>query len=319
MAADLQLEERLRRDLTANVAHELRTPLSVLQAETTALADGVVEWSPQLARSFEEEVARLSRLVEDLGTLAAAESASLNIEWLPVRLDHLAAESAERLRHRLEGRRVSLELHLSPVTIIGDADRIEQIVANLLGNAARYVMEGGVVQVVVEDNNQPKLVVSDNGPGIPEAERAKIFDRFARGSTAVGVVGSGIGLAVVQELAAAHGATVQLRPSAQGGSEFTVTFPAAESRRDPSGLFSTRSTHRFDRALTPTVSDGHMTCPTPQLTFSPVTSGAGTDSGKEVTPMAKTHPASFSRDRDHDRDTEKSDKNDDSRDDSRDN
>jgi two-component system sensor histidine kinase BaeS len=225
MAADLQLEERLRRELTANVAHELRTPLSILQAQTTALADRIIEWSPDLARSFEEEVARLSRLVEDLGILAAAQSASLTIERVPVRLDHLVRDAVERLQHRFHQRRISLQLDLSPATILGDADRVEQIIANLLGNAARYVQPAGVVRVIVADDKKPKLVVSDNGPGIPESERAQIFERFARGSTAAGVAGSGIGLAVVQELVSAHGGTVELQASPEGGSEFTVTFP----------------------------------------------------------------------------------------------
>jgi signal transduction histidine kinase len=272
MSFELQLEDRLRRDLTANVAHELRTPVSILQVQTSALTDGVTDWSPAAARSIEEEVARLSRLVEDLGTLAEAESASLSMEMEPVRIDHLATDAAQRLRHRFDERAISLELDVSPVTVIGDADRIAEIIYNLLTNAARYAQQDGEVRIVVADESQPTLIVSDNGPGIPPEEQAAVFERFARGSTAAGVSGSGIGLAVVQELVAAHGGTIQLRRSPEDGSEFTIKFPPVNT--DP---FSTESTQRLDSSLTSGVSNGHMTRWPPPRTLRPVSRPAGAE------------------------------------------
>jgi signal transduction histidine kinase len=284
MSSDLRLEDQLRRDLTANVAHELRTPLSILQVQTSALADGVADWSPAAARSLEEEVARLGRLVEDLGTLAEAQSASLSIEMAPVRLDHLATDVTQRLGHRFDERRIRTTLDVSPVTVVGDPDRISQIISNLLTNAARYARQGGEVRIVVCDKDQPTLVVSDNGPGIPEREQAAIFERFARGSTAAGVPGSGIGLAVVQELVRAHGGTIQLRRSAEGGSEFIIRFPPVHA--DP---FSTGSTPRLDSSPTSGVSDGHMTRRTPPRSLRPVSRHAGGETQEGGDPHGQDH------------------------------
>jgi two-component system sensor histidine kinase BaeS len=114
MATNLQLEDQPRRGLTANVAHELRTPLSILQAQTVALSEGLIDWTPELALSFADEVSRLTRLVEDLGTLAPAEPASLSLKREPLRLDHAAIDIAERLRYRFDQRHVALRLWVTP-------------------------------------------------------------------------------------------------------------------------------------------------------------------------------------------------------------
>jgi signal transduction histidine kinase len=266
MAADLQRQDQLRRGLTATVAHELRTPLSILQAQTVALSEGVIDWTPEVAGSFAEEVGRLSRMVEDLGTLAAAEAASLNLTREPLRLDHVAIDTVERLRHRLDQRDITLRLDLSPTVIVGDVDRIEQIVTNLLSNAARYTQTGGTVRLSVASGaGRATLTVSDSGPGIPEAERARVFERFARGSNAAGVPGTGIGLAVVNELVAAHGGTVALDGSPEGGSRFTVNLPLPGA--EPPILSSfTGSTQQPDQVSTPAVSNSHVTPPTPSDT-----------------------------------------------------
>jgi signal transduction histidine kinase len=259
MAADLQRQDQLRRGLTANVAHELRTPLSILQAQTVALSEGIIDWTPEVAGSFAEEVGRLSRLVEDLGTLAAAEAASLNLTRDPLRLDHVAIDTVERLRHRLDQRNITLRLDLSPTVIVGDVDRIEQIVTNLVSNAARYTQTGGTVRMIVGScAGWATLTVSDSGPGIPEAERVRVFERFARGSSAAGVPGTGIGLAVVRELVAAHGGTVTLDASPEGGSRFTVSVPAPSAEYTSESSF-TGSTQQPDQVSTPAVSNSHMT------------------------------------------------------------
>lgn len=253
MAADLELEDRLRGALTADVAHELRTPLAVLQAQITALEDGVTDWSPEVASSLGEEVTRLSRLVEDVGTLAAAEAAGLGIGSAPVRLDHVAADTAERLGYLFERQGVALAVDLHPATVSGDADRLGQVTANLLANAARYTPRGGTVQLAVAAQAALATVtVTDTGPGVAPEERERIFDRFVRGAAASGTAGSGIGLAVVRELVTAHGGRVRVTDAPGGGSRFVVTLPAAPAAPDP-----TATTHDPDTHPTGGVSHGN--------------------------------------------------------------
>ena len=246
MADDLELEDQLRRSFAARVAHELRTPLSILQAETAALADGVITWSPEVARSFDEEVGRLARLVQDLGSLSSAEAAALTINRVPVRLDHIALETSERLEHHFVARNVDLRVHAEPATILGDADRIEQIIGNLLLNGARYTPSGGWVELsVTNSDDQALLAVHDSGPGIPAEERERVFEDFVRGSTSTGVPGSGVGLAVVRELVRAHHGTVQIDSSAEQGCRFVVTLDALPTVGER-GPISTRTTRGPD-------------------------------------------------------------------------
>jgi two-component system sensor histidine kinase BaeS len=234
MAADLEREDELRRNLTANVAHELRTPLTILRTQTAALADGVSDWSPAVACSIDEEAMRLSRLVEDLGTMASADAASLTIESAPVRLDRVVGDELRRLHHRFEAKGMHVHAGLRPSWVIGDWARLGQVAGNLLVNAARYGRPAGAVTVEVAPHSSVvTLTVSDDGPGIPEEERDQIFGQFARGSTAKGVEGSGIGLAVVRELVAAHSGKISVGRSIQGGAEFTVTFPKAPAEPEP--------------------------------------------------------------------------------------
>ena len=250
MAGDLELEDQLRRSLAAHVAHELRTPLSILQAETAALADGVTTWSPQLARSFDEEVGRLARLVQDLGSLSSAEAASLTINRVPVRLDHIALETSERLEHHFIARHVELRVNVAATTILGDADRIEQIIGNLLLNGVRYTPSGGWVELSVESSDgRALLAVQDSGPGIPPEERALVFEDFVRGSTSAGVPGSGVGLAVVRELVRAHNGTVQIDSSPEQGCRFVVSFDAVPMVGEREAI-STRTTHGPDAQRT---------------------------------------------------------------------
>jgi two-component system sensor histidine kinase BaeS len=258
MADDLELQDQLRRSLAANVAHELRTPLSILQAETSALADGVTTWSPKLASSFDEEVGRLTRLVQDLGSLSSADAATLTIHRVPVRLDHVAVETSARLRHHFDARQVSLRVSVEPATILGDADRIEQIIGNLLLNGARYTPSGGWVETSVACvDGRAVLAVRDNGPGIPAEEREQVFERFVRGSTATGVPGSGVGLAVVRELVRAHGGTVEIDDSVELGCRFVVSFEAVSA--STSASISTRTTRGRDARRTADLSTEEQT------------------------------------------------------------
>ena len=226
MARQLDRAEQLRRSLVADVAHELRTPLSILQGELEAIVDGV--FTPDAARlaSLRDEVLRLSRLVDDLGVLATSEAAGLTLQPETSALDEVLADTAAALRPRIEGQGLHLELQLQPVTADVDRTRVYQMVANLLGNAAKYAGEAGTVTLGLRAEGADAVIdVIDDGPGIPADELPHVFDRFWRGSTATGTSGTGIGLAVVAAIAEAHQGRTHASREPGRGSRFTVTLP----------------------------------------------------------------------------------------------
>jgi two-component system, OmpR family, sensor histidine kinase BaeS len=226
MADNLARQDQLRRDVVADVAHELRTPVAVLQAGHEALLDGVIDTSSAQLSSLRDEVLRLARLVDDLHTLAAAEAAALQLSSQPCDLAEIAAAAADSLAGRFEAADVTLEQRLTPVSVLVDALRMHQVVTNLLGNALKFTPTGGRVTLKAGPaGRQARLSVADTGAGIPEDELPRIFDRFWRGRQAAGVAGSGIGLAVVAELVRAHGGTVTATSTPGHGTEVVVTLP----------------------------------------------------------------------------------------------
>jgi two-component system, OmpR family, sensor histidine kinase BaeS len=228
MADHLDREDQLRRNLVADVAHELRTPLTILQGSTEALLDGVDQPTPQVLGSLNDEVTRLRRLVGDLETLAAAEAAGLRPRADPVDLADIAASAADLLRPLAEDRGTSITVVLEPAAVIGDADRLHQIAVNLIANAVKFTPAGGAITISTgSDGSSARLEVIDNGPGIPDDDLPHVFERFWRGANGDKASGSGIGLAVVAELVAAHHGTVTAANAPSGGARFTVTLPAA--------------------------------------------------------------------------------------------
>lgn len=228
MADSLEREDRLRRELVADVAHELRTPIAVMQGETEALADGITPPSPEALASLHEEVVRLARLVDDLQTLASARAAGLELTRRALDLGRVAADAAESLASQFRTRGIDLLLELPPTAVIGDPHRLHQIAVNLLTNAAKFTPAGGQVTVRTSTaEGYAVLEVTDSGPGIPHDEREAIWRRFYRGSAGLSGTGSGIGLAVVKELVDAHDGTVRLETPEAGGARFVVRLPAS--------------------------------------------------------------------------------------------
>jgi signal transduction histidine kinase len=228
MAGALEREDTLRRTLVADLAHELRTPVAVLQAQLEGIAAGVVALDGAAVESLSEEVAELSRLIEDLRILAEADAAGLRIRREPVDLAEVASRAAARLAPFFVERGVHLDLQLGATKVLGDTDRLEQVLLNLLSNAAKFSAPGSEVLLrVAVEQGEGRLVVADHGRGIPPDEHRRIFDRFYRGAAAGGTSGSGIGLAVVSLLVAAHGGRISLSSSVGDGSVFTVHLVAA--------------------------------------------------------------------------------------------
>jgi two-component system, OmpR family, sensor histidine kinase BaeS len=228
MADTLTAQEQLRRDLVANVAHELRTPVAVLQANTEALLDGLLAHTPEQTASLHEEVLRLGRMVEDLQTLAAAEAAALHLDRQPCDLARVAASAAEDWEASFAAAGVCFTRRLDPAPVLGDPVRLHQVIDNLLSNALKFTPSGGTVRMGLSaPDGQARLEVSDTGPGIAPEDQEHVFDRWWRAPGAAHTSGSGIGLAVAAELVRAHQGTIEVASEPGSGSAFTLTLPLA--------------------------------------------------------------------------------------------
>ena len=228
MASTLEREGELRAKLITDVAHELRTPLTILRGQTEALVDGVTEPDPASLGSLHEEVLRLTRLVGDLETLAAADAAGLQLEHEPVDLADIAAGAVATVRSGADAHGPAFALDLRPAPALGDPGRLHQIALNLLSNASKFTPRSGTITVRTwSDGAGTHLQVADTGPGFADGEADHVFDRFWQGSVAKGLGGSGVGLSVAAELAAAHGGSLTAENGATGGASFTLTVRAA--------------------------------------------------------------------------------------------
>ncbi len=228
MADTLDRQEQLRRDLVADVAHELRTPVAILQAGHEALLDGVVEATPDQLTSLRDEVLRLARMVDDLQTLAAADAATLQLSLRRCDLAEVTAAAMDSLAGRFEAADLSVERQLAPAPVRADPRWLHQVITNLLTNALKFTPAGGQVRIESETACPGAVLrVTDTGPGIPEDELPHIFERFWRGRQAMQTSGSGIGLAVAAELARAHGGQLTASSEPGQGTQMTLSLPAA--------------------------------------------------------------------------------------------
>ncbi|NBM19034.1 HAMP domain-containing protein [Streptomyces sp. GC420] len=228
MADDVTRAEEARRRLAADVAHELRTPLAALQAGLEELRDGYADPGPERLAVLHDQTLRLGRTVGDLAELAEAESVRLSLRRTDADLTEIVRGAlAEREPElRAAGLTVGDAVGGDPLHVYVDADRLHQALGNLLSNAARYCRPGDTVTVTTRAEDGAAVVeVADTGPGIPAEELPRVFERLWRGSGARRTAGSGIGLAVVRELVAAHGGTVTAHSGPEGGARFVVRLP----------------------------------------------------------------------------------------------
>jgi len=231
MAVRLQSTAVQRRSFLADVTHELRTPLTVIQGTLEGLIDGVYPADSERLTGILEETHLLARLIDDLRTLALAESGALTLRREPVDLAALAAETTGWLRARADAGgvrfRTDLAPNLPPVSL--DPARLREVLENLLANALRYTPPGGEVRVRCAPADAAggawvTLAVEDTGAGIDPAELPHIFERFAHGRDSSG---TGLGLAIVKDLVEAHGGRVTARSALGQGTTIECTFPAA--------------------------------------------------------------------------------------------
>ncbi len=234
MAASLAKAEEMRRNLVADVAHELRTPLAVLRADLEALQDGVYEPSAERLSALREEADLLARLVADLQELSLVEAGQLALERRPTDLAQLCRQVVAAMEPQAAGLGVALTVGRADegATSLADADRIGQVLRNLVANALRYTGAGG--SVTVECSRQgsgpaPRVTISvqDTGAGISPEDLPHVFERFYRGekSRSRSTGGAGLGLAIARHLVEAHGGRIWAESTLGQGSTFYVELP----------------------------------------------------------------------------------------------
>lgn len=260
MVDELALADQRRRNLTADVAHELRTPLQIIQGNLEGLVDGVYEPTPEHLQATLGEARLLARLVEDLRVLSQAEAGQLPMEWEPVDVGELLADVATSFSGQAQSAGVQVSVTISgrwqlfdvpvdpilddsagsspaadtsgpPLLVRGDYGRLEQVLGNLVANALRYTPAGGSIRLAADAAGAGvRITVADTGEGIPAADLPFIFDRFWRSDRArthVSGAGSGLGLAIARQLIQGHGGTIAVASVPGQGTTFTISLHSA--------------------------------------------------------------------------------------------
>jgi two-component system sensor histidine kinase BaeS len=227
MAARLEAEEARRRRLLADLGHELRTPIAVIEGHLEAVLDGVYPADRAHLDPILDETRVLERLVDDLRTVSLAEAGSLSLHREPVDLRHLIDEVVGVLRPRIEaaGARVTVEVDPSMPELELDPVRINQVLANLLDNALRYTPASGVVHVTARRAGAlVEIEVADEGPGLAPELRESLFDRFVKAPDSPG---SGLGLAIAKAIVEAHGGHIRAEAATPHGTAIVLALPLA--------------------------------------------------------------------------------------------
>jgi signal transduction histidine kinase len=236
MTHELERAEEQRRNLTADVAHELRTPLHIIQGNLEGILDGVYQPTAEHINDILDETRQLARLIEDLRVLSLAESGQLALHTEIIAVDEFLADLATSFSAQAESKGIHLCIakndHLEGLTVNADVGRLYQVLGNLLVNALRYTPPGGSITLQGERvQDFVRLKVSDTGQGIAPEDLPSIFDRFWRGDPArsrTEGVGGGLGLAIARQLVLAHGGRIEVESEVGRGTTFTVLLPAGD-------------------------------------------------------------------------------------------
>jgi two-component system OmpR family sensor kinase/two-component system sensor histidine kinase BaeS len=225
MTARLEQQEKQRRDLMADVAHELRTPLSIMRGRLEGLVDGVYPRDDQTLVLLVEETKHLERLVEDLRTLAHAEGGTLKLQRESTDLAVLLEDAVRAFVAQADARGIALTASSPADLPLMEIDpvRVREVLANLIANALRHTPRGGRVTVSAEPaGTRMRVTVRDTGAGISPEDLPKIFDRFTKG---VDSAGSGLGLAIARNLVVAHGGEITAESQLEKGTTIAFTLP----------------------------------------------------------------------------------------------
>lgn len=236
MATDLGRIDVTRAQMLGDLAHEMRTPVTTLGAYLEAISDGVEQADAPTLAMLLDQVARLARLSEDIALVTTAEEGRLTMRRKTIAVEQILTDATAPAVARYAARGVDLEVRVaqtaSTAMVDADPDRIAQVLTNLLDNALRHTPTGGRVVVMVDRLGAAiRLVVADDGEGIPAEHLAHVFDRFYRVDTARDRAhgGSGVGLAIAKAITEAHQGTITVHSDGSGqGAVFTIVLPAAQ-------------------------------------------------------------------------------------------
>ena len=237
MVEELERSDQQRRNLTADVAHELRTPLHIIQGNLEGIIDGVYAPTEGHIAATLDETRSLARLVEDLRTLSRAEAGQLPLICESANLHDLLADVRTSFSGQAEAAGVSLLLDLhcdEPLLVWGDVGRLDQVLSNLVANALRYTPQGGRIEIAAGRLEGGVWVhVADTGVGISPEDLPYVFDRFWKGDrsrTRAEGAGSGLGLAIARQLVHAHGGTIEVSSILGEGTTFRIELPVERTR-----------------------------------------------------------------------------------------
>jgi len=228
MASSLEQQEKLRKQLTTDVAHELRTPLTTVSSHLEAMIEGVWEPTEDRLRSCYEEIGRITGLVSDLESLSKVEVD--NLKLTRTNEDLLEILNAIKYNFEIETRKKQIEFTVTGTSVIAsiDKDRIYQVIVNLVSNAIHYTPEGGSIRCNISKTElEAILEISDSGIGISEADLPYIFERFYRTDKSRNrrTGGAGIGLTIAKSIVLAHGGSIEVESESSLGSRFIVRLP----------------------------------------------------------------------------------------------
>jgi signal transduction histidine kinase len=228
LAETLDNQEKLRKRLTADVAHELRTPLAVLQGHIEAMIDGVWEADSKRLKSVHEEITRLGRMVGDLEKLTRFESESLILEKSEFDLSELINSISVNFEKECINKNIEVSIKDKSVNVFADKDKISQVVINLMSNAVKFTDNGGRIHISIEDDmDNAVIAVSDTGKGIAPLDKPHIFERFYRADISRNRLtgGSGIGLTIAKAIIEAHKGLIDVESEIGEGTRFVMTIP----------------------------------------------------------------------------------------------
>jgi len=224
----LEREEALRSQWAADIAHDLRTPLSALRSQLEGMADGVLDLSRERVQRNLTQLQRIEVLVTDLGELTRLESPEIRIRPITIKTEELAKELQDRFAGHCEKKGVKLLWKNDIETLTGDENLIQRAVSNFLENAVRHTQEGGTIHVSIGKEGELALVtVANTGRGIPENELHRVFDRLYRGEYSRSSPGSGLGLTIAKKIAQLHGGNVCITSSEDGPTTVEMLIPQA--------------------------------------------------------------------------------------------
>jgi signal transduction histidine kinase len=231
MSADLAKENQLRKQTTADIAHDLRTPLSVIMGYTEALSDDKIEGSPQVYATMHQVSQHLSHLIDDLRTLSLADAGELPINLQKTAPQDLLERTSATYASQAQSSEIALRVKIEPglPEIEVDPERMAQVLNNLVSNALRYTSAGGWIELSASSDEDDVIIrVQDNGAGIPPEDLPKVFTRFYRGDKSRQQNGeAGLGLTIARSLVEAQGGSISVESSPAEGTTFTIRFPSA--------------------------------------------------------------------------------------------